>query len=1014
MRINRKRARWGRILLVPLVALGVVMGLLGSKLIRAWEGSYWTTTSGDGLSITVVSVEQNGVSLAPQEDGEGGYYFNVANSTDTVRVGARIEGMVQDETYYYYASNDYWTGRQELTHENNGQVIYEEVELRIYFQDEDSCHGECYVDPMSGLYHVTASIYREHGYGVGKELVVRPASMGSGNIDILSVRQNGADLPLTNNEFQIDDYSSPLSITLKLRGLTVDRAYYVNFNNVDAINFVADADEKTVTYELNYDLVSRHFSVSVDLSGSDVYDSSRLYFKVVDGDYKQLGDIVIDEIRQGSEALTPVLDESSGQRREYNFTANDAQGLTAILHTTRATAGLNYYITYRLSGHGSGDLVSDEAIVVTGEELEQHGVALPISAALGMSDYSPFTLAISVSTLESESLHYNSQDLVYQNYGEYSSSDELMITFHEDENIPRFDATMYYHGGISIDSADISPLYHDASHPLLVEVNGEHYDDEQTYDVVAKVKVEQETYYNHTFTATGAELNEGTVFELEGLTLTLPVFDPDNISSVSERVYDFSLEIDGLRLSGGMYYAYSGWLSSLLTFNNGEVATISMGGGIGGTIYVNGGGTTARKSTFAASKGAKLHFMGRDFENDLTYSYELYHIDDTGGVGWSTSSGSLINTGSLTGAELNGEGLVINMLTPGEQSGGELYTLVIKLNGGLVRITQFSLLFTEEPRVETFKFGADSDSFMQTAWAAYRVATGTDIRATLYGDGFEDETEYKLWISYNGYRYSEEVDESGYPYTNYVDLTSLDTSVTMTGAALNAGYEYIIEYVEALANVNYIDVEFAVSDVDAERPTWVGETGNGYYAGHDIHVDYVNNEEVFRDEGFQVNDDGSITDVSQPDQPGGIPINNRAVGEVEMHVENGDTLVLVTDKPTLILGHKNGQYELVEVSTSIDDDGTKTNTYGIGEYDEVVVALKGNLKDNDTEIDLLDANVIYRSLLNPSSPAYRELTPVEMILADLNGDHSVDLLDANVIYRSLLSHSSPAYQAITW
>ena len=99
--IKKCLGRTGILTAVMAVVLATVASLWGLKQVGAFEGDYWTTTY-DGLSMTVVSVQQNGLSLSEVDDGEGGYYFRVANNTDAVRVGIRVEGMVQDETYYYY------------------------------------------------------------------------------------------------------------------------------------------------------------------------------------------------------------------------------------------------------------------------------------------------------------------------------------------------------------------------------------------------------------------------------------------------------------------------------------------------------------------------------------------------------------------------------------------------------------------------------------------------------------------------------------------------------------------------------------------------------------------------------------------------------------------------------------------------------------------------------------------------------------------------------------------------
>ena len=48
--------------------------------------------------------------------------------------------------------------------------------------------------------------------------------------------------------------------------------------------------------------------------------------------------------------------------------------------------------------------------------------------------------------------------------------------------------------------------------------------------------------YDTTFTATGAELNEGKTFVLDGLVLSLPVFDPSGSTSGYEKSYDFTPE----------------------------------------------------------------------------------------------------------------------------------------------------------------------------------------------------------------------------------------------------------------------------------------------------------------------------------------------------------------------------------------------------------------------------------------------------------------------------------------
>ena len=1007
MKLHKKRIRWGRILITVLLAFGFGIGFLGNRLTSAFEGDDWTTTY-DGLSITVVSVEQNGLSLVPQDDGEGGHYFDVANNTDSVRVGSRIEGMEQGETYYYYPTSQWrMDNRIDLTYEDNGIVIYQELEPKITFDDNYY---------LSGVYHVEASISREQGYGVQKNIVVRPTSVGSHSIDIVSVKQGNTDLTLSNNEYQITDYSTPVEVTYKFKNLENGQYYSAGIGYDDWYQFRAEGTQTAeTTQELALDLKNSHTATYIYLQGSEAEERVELYFKVADSDFNQLGDIIIDEIEQGGVVLVPEAD-TSGWQREYTFSANDAQGLTVRMHTTRATEDINYYIFYSVYGSGYS---SEEPLMVTGDDFERAGVVLTIPAPYGLSESSPLTLSFDVYTTETSTHDYdNVRNVVYKNYANpQNTSDAFKLNVEVNENVPRYEAGLFYSDGTRIESERISPALHDDEHPLLLEVRGERYDDATTYNIETKVMVNGETtpFYTGSFTATGAELNEGTVFTLSDLALELPEFDPSGETSGYDLFYEFSLSIDGLRQSGEMLYMYEGWINPSITFNDGEVIAMGSGGGIGGDVYSTINGTTARKSAFSGSRGAVINYFMGAFDDILSYDYTLYYNDNAGENWWSEPAGTVIASDTVTGEELNNNGLTVNIATPSNESEGAMYTLVITRGGKVVRLARDFIVFTDEPMIESFKFTADSDSFMQIERSAYRVASGTDIMATLTGSGFENEAEYRLWVSFEGYRYDE---ESEYSYPQQVDLTSLNTSVVMTGAELNAGYDYALNYVEAFNNVNFLEVSFAVSDRDADEPDWYGASGNGSYSGHAIHIDYVNDDEVFRDNGYQVNEDGTITDVSQPDDPHGpdepIPVDDRAVGVASWTVEGG-TLTVVSERPVMVVGHRdNGEWVQLYEWDVIENGEERTNHYSIGDCTEVVVALRGNLKDDDTTIDLLDANVIYRSQLNPSSPAYKALTPVEEILADLNGDHNVDLLDANVIYRSQLNPSSPAYQEISW
>ena len=1039
-----------RILMVAMmVIMAVVASLWGLKKAGAFEGDDWTETSGN-LTMTIVSLEQNGLELAPlwseyiyngsNGSGDfGDYYFSVANNTDKLRVGVLVNGMEEGKVYKIF-------NNQTLTSESNGQVIYGEERPSAYMEDSTYCEFEggeehCWVRPLVNEYMIYVSFYEEHyEESCYKSLIVRPEKVGSQNVEIVSVKQNGEDVfldtvgrqvttweelentPQTINEFRLDDYNAPVEVTYKLKNLEVGKGYSVSIGN-DYRSFTADATEKVETRDLNLNVVNKHISAFVSLHPQDSYDSSEyvyLYFRVADPTFVALGDLIVDEISQGGVAIEPK-EKSSEWSREYTFDANDVQPLTIRMHAISATAEMNYYLSYSMYGERGGYQSSDTPMRVTGEELERQGVVVTIPAGYGFEEYSPLTLNLNVSTVESNNYYYGSQKVYYEDFGpNRDNSDYFKINYYEDENIPRYGASLKYANGEEVGDM-VNPEYNDEEHPLTVRIDGERYDSEQTYDIHAKVLgLNEESLYDGSFTVSGAQLNAGYEIVLEGLVVAPPVFDPNEGLSGYDECYKFSLEIDGLEQSGYLYSMYDGWINTLITYEGGEVVAMGNGGGMGVGPYITGSGVTMRKTSLDGSKGAVLHYLGGGFDDGLTYNYAVYYNDSSAvNSVWTAECGTKVYDGVLTGAELNNEGLAIDMVVPNDESEGVVYTLAITRNNGLVIMSRDYMMFTNDPKIESFRFSADSDSFMQTNWASYRVAKNTDVMATLTGDGFTNDAEYRLWVNYEGYRNGEEQDEWGYSRPEPVDITSLNESVVVTGAELNAGYVYNLDYDDVLDGVNFVEVDFVVTDEDVEEPNWHGEMENGHYAGHSIYIDYVNDDEVFRDNGYQVNEDGTITDVSQPDdphhgpdEPEEVPVDIRTPGEVDVIVD-GTGLTIVSRKPTLVIGLKDGHYSLVEETQSIDNDGERTNSYDMSGYEEIKVVLKGD-GDMDGEISSADSNLINRSLISSSLRPYRELSELERIVFDLDGDNEITSSDSNLINRSLISQSLRPYKAIEW
>lgn len=1038
---NKNRSlKWGGVLLALMMMLGSTVGLWGSKSTGALPGdpANWIAEGADGLTLTVVSVQQNEVELVPVWDDYlfnedtydfGSYYFDVANTGDTVRLGVMVDGMQDGKSYIVFDET-------ELTSADNGRVFYEDVKPRTYtwnMSDGIECYHDqdepwCSYTYLTNEYVIDATL-RESNWNnsAGKNIIVRPDKVGSSDIEIVSVQQDGVDvvldkvgrhvntieglqtIPQTLNEYTINDYNAPIEVTVKFKNLEVGKHYPYGIGEGNYGAFTASSTEETITSELQLNYLKKHVDAPIYLYSSDYMDSKSvtMYFRVADANFHPLGDIVIDAISQGGTQIEPSYSYNYGSR-EYTFEANDVQPIDIALHATSAAAGMNYYFSYTMNGDAW--VSSDEPIAISGDELNR-GAVLTIPAGYGLGESSALYLNFSINTTGA-GYGYGSQLFIYQNYGEERRSDSLFIDYYEDDELPRYDASI----GYTINGEEISDVinakYHDENNPLWIRVTGARYDDATVYDVRAKVATGNDDIYNATFTATGAELNEGKTFVLDGLVLSLPEFDPSGSTSGYEKSYDFSLEINGLERKGTLYYMHNGYLYTVMTYAGGSVSASDGGNGMGGAMYMTSSYRVVRKSSLDGSRNAVLHYRGGGFDEDLSYNYALYYNSNAGDSWWSAPAGTKIEEGVMSGSSLNRDGLTVNVAVPDDASESSMYSLVITRNGGLVIVSKDFLQFTDAPQLEAFKFHADSDSFMQTGSASYRLARGTNATATLIGAGFEESQQYKVWVSYEGYY--EEDDGEGGGRSEDIDLSELGDMVVVTGAELNAGYEYALNYDEAIDDATQAAIMFDITDIDNDKPSHYAGNEEGLYSGHSIYIEYVSEDDVFNSEGgFQIDEETSeIIDVSQPDDSSEIRIDNRTAGEAETHVE-GEVLTLVAQRACVVIGLRGDEYSKVNYATTRDDDGVRTNTYNVGDYDEVLVALKGDL-DMRGALNARDSAKIKYYVLSSDNPNHLDLSALELLIADVNNSGTVTARDAALVDYSILSIDNPNHRALEW
>lgn len=295
------------------LVLLMVIGIINVTPARAINGdpADWTITDRFGVSMRLMSVEDNGVEIEPEWTeylfnwdiyGFGDYYFPVTNTADKLRVGILIDGI--PEGVSYFAFNEI-----EVTSEDNGSIIYKEIKPHVFdYKMQDSSYQGA-VTPLANEYIIDYNLQRsDYTSNLARSMVIRPANVGSRDIEINSVIQGGVNLYVdtvgrqtsnyedmdatlqTINEYKIADYHNPAEITFTFKNLEMGQNYTFSAGGQSGL-FEADSTEKTFTYEIPLDFTKKHSNITVSLYGPGEHDESddvTLYFRIDTEDFGEL------------------------------------------------------------------------------------------------------------------------------------------------------------------------------------------------------------------------------------------------------------------------------------------------------------------------------------------------------------------------------------------------------------------------------------------------------------------------------------------------------------------------------------------------------------------------------------------------------------------------------------------------------------------------------------------------------------------------------------------------------
>lgn len=753
--------------------------------------------------FNIVSVSQGGEVLERKYDETNDlYYYETPKSGAIVQVEVGVNFLKGGHIYTIDSDET----KQQFTSEDNGKSKI--VEMSPYFSS-----GDQYSD--LGYQRMYLSFYRDNyeewfGINLDKQVFLKPISVASDKIEIISISQNGEELEYSNGKYKTPIYSEQILITYKLTGLEIGKKYeshaFVDSYNGPTDSFTADATEKTLTKQITLNNIKKQNNISITASEVDDYGEGNYYqwltipTEIIDPNFIELGTIIIDSVRQNGTEIIPTLTGEYDWEKGYSFELNDVEDYEISFHTDQAMDDLEYQIGFTLD-------FNNKKITASGSELKS-GITFSNEPIYNDSESRRLYIGAyyEVNNMNTINLEY-----------EYNDVDTVYFNFIEDETLPRFNINLKYFNQSSLEAWKISPKYHNENNPLILNISGAHYNDNENYNVSIKIHKAGQEIYSKDVSISGRDLNNGKDITLENFVMQLPMLDEIlGYENGDSRIgYYFDVEIDGNTHSIEGMAGYDGWIKTATIHENGEFNAIGFGGGAGGPNMQFQG--MSLSETAFNNKSITMYYVTEDYDDQKTYGYELYYGQGETSVLETSAmiqNGEKIAEGTMTGEELNNGVLKFNVKNTRSYD-TPMYVLVLKENDKIANIVATTYTLWDGAGVYSVLPKGTKDLYLGQIESWYISPKENDIDIKLTGVNFEDDKQYIIEAAINGSK-----DGSSWPRCFDEDIIK---TKQIKGSELNSGIDAIeIKYNEVkTCDDVYINIRVTDSDQNRYQGTYV-------------------------------------------------------------------------------------------------------------------------------------------------------------------------------------------------
>lgn len=568
------------------------------------------------------------------------------------------------------------------------------------------------------------------------------------SIDIVSITQGDDTLEVQDGKYEVLG-TEELTLNFKINNPkdNVDYYFYI-VNNKDNDKYFSDGIDKKINdkiqsttiwldeYNQESDYTLKVCELNTNWECVKVVEEKRFVLNLPN--YKDLdylnSKLVIKKVEQGGKEIIPTINDWSVTYNLNNIEDVEISFVGKNLEDNTIYEIYNqYYSDWRRMEYTGTEIENGIKYIVPVNIFRQSGIQMVLD--LSIYNYNKQT------EYEIDNGDYKA---AYFELNDFENKDIPNITIkHQNKELELDDNLDDYAFEVYNDIRKITPSEYNEQKPLSLNIKTKELENKD-YKIKVSIYKDEVRLFEEETNINGLNLNDGYNFDINNFILEIP-------KEVNGELfpYEIYININGVTYRKYLSYRENGKLDRSLFYSTGEKTIIRHAGWDG--VYGSGLVFEINDKAFSEYKTMYFHYLGTNFESNTTYNYEIYYGENDD-ENFDIINGELISKGTITGKELNKNGVILP-IEDKQDYFVPAYKFVVKKGNNLVYYDKSELRKNTTPTLTTIKVKSNNKNvYMQMSNYKFIATKNAPLTIVVDGIGFDENKNYTyiLHDSYNG------------------------------------------------------------------------------------------------------------------------------------------------------------------------------------------------------------------------------------------------------------------------